>query len=200
MVLKRQLLLLRLAVWVGAAVPLFWIAWRIFFGDQLGADPTMELTHWSGMSAIVLLLVSLAVTPVRKLTGWNTVQKVRRLLGLWAFFYATVHLLVYAVLEQALGWSFILEDVLTRPFTIVGAVAFLMLLALALTSTRGWIRRLGKRWTRLHRLVYPAAILAVLHFELGQKTDFTTGPILTMLALAALLGFRVWAARQKVAG
>ncbi len=199
MVLKRQLLLLRLTVWVGAATPLLWLAWRMFPGGGLGVDPTQELTDWSGISAVVLLLCSLAVTPIRRLTGWNVVQKVRRLLGLWAFFYATVHLLVYLVLDQGLGWSFIVEDVLTRPFTLVGALAFLMLLPLALTSTKGWIRRLGKRWTRLHRLVYPAAILAVLHFELGQKTDFTTGPILTMLALAVLLGFRVWSARQKPA-
>lgn len=197
--MKRQVLLLRMVVWTACLSPLGWVLYRIFLGDRLGADPTLELTHWSGFSALVLLLTSLAVTPFRKITGWNPVQKVRRLLGLWAFFYATIHVLVYLVLDQALGWSFIVEDVFTRRFTLLGAAAFLLLIPLALTSTKGWIRRLGKRWTKLHRLVYVAVVLAVLHFELGQKTDLTTAPVVTMLAVAVLLGFRAWTARREAA-
>lgn len=188
---RRQLLLLRIVAWVGAGAPLVWMAYRILLGDGLGADPTQELTHWSGFTAITILLVSLAVTPVRRLTGWNQVQKVRRMLGLWAFFYASVHVFVYAYFDQVLALDFILEDVLERPFTLVGAAAFVLLLPLAITSTRGWIRRLGRNWVRLHWLVYPAAVLGVLHFELGQKADLTGGPVLMAVVLAALLGVRV---------
>lgn len=189
---KREILLLRVAAWAGAGAPLLWMAYRILLGEGLGADPTQALTHWSGFTALTLLVVSLAVTPVRRITGWNRVQKVRRMLGLWAFFYATVHVSVYVFLDQALALDFILEDVLERPFTLVGAAAFVLLVPLALTSTKGWIRRLGKNWVRLHWLVYPAAVLAVLHFELGQKTDLTRTPVLMAAVLAALLGARIW--------
>jgi sulfoxide reductase heme-binding subunit YedZ len=189
---KRELLLLRVAAWAGAGAPLLWMAYRILLGEGLGADPTQALTHWSGFTAVTLLVVSLAVTPVRRITGWNRIQKVRRMLGLWAFFYATVHVSVYVFLDQALALDFILEDVLERPFTLVGAAAFVLLVPLALTSTKGWIRRLGKNWVRLHWLVYPAAVLAVLHFELGQKTDLTRTPVLMAAVLAALLGARIW--------
>jgi len=136
---KQQLVLLRVIAWVGASAPLLWMAYRILFGGGLGADPTQELTHWSGFTAITLLVVSLAVTPVRRLTGWNQVQKVRRMLGLWAFFYAAIHVFVYAYFDQVLALDFILEDVLERPFTLVGAAAFLLLLPLAVTSTKRWI-------------------------------------------------------------
>lgn len=194
---KRQLLVLRIVAWAGASAPLLWMVYRILLGDGLGADPTQELTHWSGFTALTLLMLSLAVTPVRRLTGWNQVQKVRRLLGLWAFFYASVHVCVYAFLDQALALDFILEDVLERRFTLVGAAAFLLLLPLALTSTKGWIRRMGRNWVRLHWLVYPAAVLAVIHFELGQKTDFTRLPVAMAGILAVLLGVRVWFAARK---
>jgi sulfoxide reductase heme-binding subunit YedZ len=194
---KRQLLLLRLVAWVGAGAPLLWMSYRILLGEGLGADPTQALTHWSGFTAVTLLVVSLAVTPIRRLTGWNRIQKIRRMLGLWAFFYATVHVSVYVFLDQALALDFILEDVLERPFTLVGAAAFLLLVPLALTSTTGWIRRLGKNWVRLHWLVYPAAVLAVLHFELGQKTDLTRTPVVMATVLAVLLGVRVWWTMRK---
>ncbi len=195
---KQQLVLLRVIAWVGASAPLLWMAYRILLGGGLGADPTQELTHWSGFTAITLLVVSLAVTPVRRLTGWNQVQKVRRMLGLWAFFYAAIHVFVYAYFDQVLALDFILEDVLERPFTLVGAAAFLLLLPLAVTSTKRWIRRLGRNWVRLHWLVYPAAVLGVLHYELGQKADLTRGPVTMGVILAALLGIRVgYALRSK---
>ncbi|MDT8369496.1 MAG: protein-methionine-sulfoxide reductase heme-binding subunit MsrQ [Longimicrobiales bacterium] len=201
MTLRRHLLLLRLLAWTGAGAPLLWMAYRILLGEGLGADPTQELTHWSGGTALVLLLTTLAVTPIRRLTGWNTVQKVRRLLGVWAFVYATIHMAVYVVLDQALAIDFILEDVLERRFTLVGAAAFVLLIPLAITSTRGWIRRLGRTWTRLHRLVYAAALLAVVHFELGQKADFTLRPVVAGVVLASLLGARVWfSLRARPAG
>jgi sulfoxide reductase heme-binding subunit YedZ len=172
-------------------VPLAKLAWRWFLGDRLGANPIEELTHWSGLSALVILLAALAVTPVRRLTGWNDLQKVRRLVGLFAFFYATLHLAVYLVLDQFFAWSYIWEDVAERPFITVGAAAFLCLLALALTSTRGWIRRLGKGWVRLHRLIYVAAPLAVLHYTWKQKADIVD-PLIAAAVLLALLGLRLW--------
>ena len=197
---KRQLLLLRIAAWAGASAPLLWMAYRILLGEGLGADPTQELTHWSGFTALTLLLVSLAVTPVRRITGWNQIQKVRRMLGLWAFFYASIHVFVYAYFDQVLALDFILEDVLERPFTLVGAASFLLLLPLAVTSTKGWIRRMGRNWVRLHWLVYPAAVLGVLHFELGQKADLTRGPVIMGVILAALLGIRVGYALRSRSG
>lgn len=187
---RTQTVLLKLVVWIGAGWPLAVGLYRWFLGDRLGADPVAWMTLTSGTAAIVLLIASLAVTPLRKLSGWNGVQKVRRLTGLWAFAYAAIHVAVYAVLDQGLAWSFILEDVTERRFTVVGALAFLLLMPLAVTSTRGWIRRLGKNWTRLHWLVYPASLLALLHYTWGQKADLR-GPIVAGLILLPLLGFRI---------
>jgi len=153
-------------------------------------NPIEAGLHLSGRWALVLLLLGLAVTPVRRLTGWGQVMKVRRTLGLFAFFYASLHLLVYLVLDQGLAWSFILEDVLKRPFITVGMASFVLLLPLAVTSTRGWMRRLGKRWQLLHRLVYLAAALAVLHFYWKVKAD-TLWPLVATGVLAVLLLARV---------
>ena len=193
---RARVLLLKTAVWVGAGYPLARGLYRWFFGDRLGADPVAVMTHTSGTAAVVLLLVSLAVTPVRRITGWNVVQKIRRLTGLWAFAYAAIHLSVYAVLDQGLAWEYILEDMTERRFTVVGTLAFLCLLPLAVTSTRGWIRRLGRNWVRLHRLAYAAAVLALLHYTWGQKADLR-GPIIAGSVLALLLGYRVW---RRIAG
>jgi sulfoxide reductase heme-binding subunit YedZ len=158
-----------------------------FFADGLGANPVEALLHLGGRWALILLLLTLAVTPLRRLTGWNRVIKVRRLLGLFAFFYASLHLLIYLGLDQGFAWSFLLEDVLERPFITVGSVAFLLLVPLAVTSTRGWIRRLGKRWQRLHRLVYLAAALGVVHFYWNVKADtfwpLVAGGVLGLLFL-----------------
>lgn len=188
---RVQALLLKTAVWVGAGYPLVRGLYRWFFGDRFGADPVAVMTHTSGNAAVVLLLVSLAVTPLRRLTGWNALQKIRRLTGLWAFAYAAIHLSVYSILDQGLAWEYILEDMTERPFTVVGTLAFLLLLPLAVTSTRGWIRRLGRNWVRLHWLVYPAAVLALLHYTWGQKADLR-GPLLAAAVLTLLLGYRIW--------
>ncbi|HSG46737.1 MAG TPA: protein-methionine-sulfoxide reductase heme-binding subunit MsrQ [Longimicrobiales bacterium] len=188
---RTRVLLLKGAVWAGAAYPLARGAWRWFFGDGLGANPLEVMILGTGLPAIVLLITSLAVTPLRRLTGFNDLQKLRRLLGLWAFAYAFLHVSVYLWLDQGWAWEFIVEDVTERPFIIVGTLTFLLLLPLALTSTRGWIRRLGRNWVRLHRLVYPAAGLGLLHYAWGQKADLR-GPVIAGAVLAALLAFRVW--------
>ncbi len=186
---------LKVVTWLLCLVPFFWLAWRIF-DDGLGANPIEELIHWAGRSALVLLLGALAVTPVRRITGFNRLILIRRLVGLFAFSYACLHLLLYAVVDQGLAWSFILEDVAERRYITAGFSAFLALVPLAITSTKGWIRRLGKRWARLHRLVYLAGALAVLHFYWRVKAD-TLWPLVSAAVLLTLLLPRVWWAYRK---
>lgn len=196
---RTRVRLLKAAVWAAALIPVGRFAQRWFLGDRFGVNPIEELLLWSGMSTLVLLFSALAVTPLRRLSGWNDLQKVRRLVGLWAFAYALVHVGIYLYLDQGLAWTFIWEDVSERPFIIAGTAAFLCLLPLALTSTRGWIRRLGRNWVRLHWLIYPASGFALLHFVWKQKADFR-GPIIAGVILAVLLGLRVWwRGRAKVA-
>jgi len=168
------------------AVVLAWDAWR----DRLGADPIEEITHRTGWWALTFLLIALAVTPVRRLTKWNGLVRFRRMLGLFAFFYACLHLLTYVVLDLYFAFGTVLEDVAKRPYITVGFGAFLILLALAVTSTKGWVRRLGKRWQRLHRLVYLAAIGGVVHFLWGVKADVRE-PLVFGAVLAILLVARI---------
>lgn len=186
------LTLLRLGVWGMGLGPMAWLA-AGFFRDSLGPNPIEALLHVSGRWGLALLLVGLAITPLRRLSGWNQIIRVRRLVGLFAFAYVTLHLLIYLILDQGLAWSFIVEDVLERPFITSGMVAFLLLVPLAVTSTRGWIRRLGKRWQRLHRLVYLATALGALHYYWKVKLD-TFWPLVVVGILAVLLLVRLpWA-------
>jgi sulfoxide reductase heme-binding subunit YedZ len=158
----------------------------------LGANPVETLTHSTGEWTLRFLLLTLAITPLRRLSGWTVLQRFRRMLGLLAFFYAGLHFAVWAVLDQSLSWSAILDDVVKRPYITVGFAAFLMLIPLALTSTRGMMRRLGRNWQRLHRLVYPIAVLGVLHFIWLVKADWREpaiyAGILAVLLLARLPG------------
>ena len=159
-------------------------------GGALGADPIAALTHRTGDWALRLLLACLAMTPLRRLLGRPWPVRFRRLLGLYAFFYASLHLSVYVVLDLDGYWAQVLTDIAKRPFITVGFLAWLLLLPLALTSTRGWMRRLGRRWGQLHRAVYLAAGLGVLHFAWGVKADLRE-PLLYSGVLAVLLGMRV---------
>ena len=164
---------------------------------NLTADPIEEITHRTGWWALTLLMVTLAVTPLRRLTGWNQLVQLRRMLGLYAFFYAALHLLTYVVLDLFFAFDILLEDVMERPYITVGFAAFLMLLALAVTSTKGSIRRLGRRWRQLHRLVYVAALLGVVHFYWQVKAD-TREPLVYAGVLLVLLAARVrWGARPS---
>lgn len=188
---RRRVLLLKTLVWILGLFPLARVAWWLrdgLFG--LGANPIERLLHHTGWWALVLLLVTLAVTPLRRLTGRNELIRLRRPLGLFAFFYATLHLGIYVGLDQIFGWAFILEDVAERPFITVGFAAWLLLLPLAVTSTRGWIRRLGKAWTRLHRLVYLAAVLGVIHFYWRVKAD-TRLPLVFAAVFLVLMALRI---------
>jgi sulfoxide reductase heme-binding subunit YedZ len=159
-------------------------------------DPIKEITHRTGWWGLTLLVVTLAVTPVRRVTGWNGVVKYRRMLGLFAFFYLCLHFLTYLVLDQFFAWSSIVEDVAKRPYITVGFTAFLMLLSLAVTSTNGWIRRLGKRWQRLHALIYLAALGGVIHFLWLVKADVRE-PTIFGLIIVALLAVRLVPRRAR---
>lgn len=186
---RSRVLFLKIAVWMAAAAPLLWTGWRVFTGG-IGADPVEGLLHFGGFWTLVFLTATLAVTPLRRLTGWNDLVRVRRLLGLWAFFYACFHLLVYVGLDQGFQVAWIVEDVVERPYITVGMAAFLLLMPLAVTSTRGWIRRLGKRWRGLHSLVYLAAGLGVVHFLWLVKADSRV-PELFGVGLVLLLASRL---------
>jgi sulfoxide reductase heme-binding subunit YedZ len=166
----RRLRWIRLACFVGFCVPLAtWI--RAAAIDDLGADPIAWLTHQTGSWALYSLFASLAMTPLRRWTGWGGFIRLRRQLGLFAFFYASLHLGTYAVLDLGLDFSHLLEDIARRPYITVGFTAWLLLLPLALTSNRMMMRRLGRRWQQLHRLVYPISALVCLHYLWLVKAD-----------------------------
>ena len=173
--------------------PLAWLAYDIARAD-LGPDPVAQITHRTGIWALRLLLVTLAVTPLRRATGWNWAVRFRRMLGLYAFAYATLHFSTYLALDLGGYWPQIFEDVVKRPFITVGFLAWLLLVPLAATSTRGMIRRLGRNWQRLHRVVYFVAICAVLHFlwlvKSGEKIA-RQEPLVYAAILAVLLLARV---------
>lgn len=181
---------------------LAWRAWQVGSGaniDALGADPVAAIEHELGTWALRLLLLTLAVTPLRQLLGRPELLRFRRLLGLWAFAYASLHFTAWLVLDLRGWWSQVFAEIAERPYITVGFAAWLLLLPLAVTSTRGWMRRLGRNWGRLHRLVYAVAVLAVLHFWWLVKSDVRE-PLLYALILAMLLGWRVVRRRKLQAG
>ena len=186
------------ALVVGALVPLVFIV-RDAFADRLGANPVETIEHRTGDWTIWLLLATLAVTPLRRLTGWNGLIRYRRTLGLLAFSYVCLHFLTYLVIDQGfpiqgLTLTYVWDDIVKRPYITVGFTAFVLLIPIAWTSTKGWIRRLGRRWTTLHQLVYVAAALGVLHYMWLIKGD-RPRPVYHALVLVALLGARVWRVR-----
>ena len=180
---------LRAVLFLGALAP-FLVLLFDAFTDGLGADPVKSITHRTGWWTLALLLVTLSITPIRRITGLNRLIQQRRMLGLFAFFYATLHFLTYVVLDQTLDLSYVGEDIAKRPYITVGFTAWLLLIPLAATSTKGWIRRLGKRWTRLHRLIYLVAVLGTIHFYWQVKKDVRE-PLIFAGILAVLLGFRL---------
>ena len=191
---KRRVLLLKGLVWLLCFAPGVWLVWR-GFTDRLGANAIEEVLHRLGDTSLVILLVTLSITPIRRLTGWNDLAPLRRPLGLFAFFYLTTHFLWYAVVDEGLAFEFIVEDVIERPYILAGFTAWLMLIPLAITSTKGWIRRLKKNWQKLHRLVYVATGLGVLHFYWQVKAD-TYWPLVATTVLVALMLLRIRRARR----
>jgi len=172
-------------LWIASLTPAGWLVHGLIRQD-LGADPVKTLTHTTGLSALVILLVTLAVTPVRRLLDQPALIRLRRPLGLFAFFYATLHLAIYAVFDHRLSVTDIGADIIEHPWVLVGFLAFLILALLAATSPVAMVRRLGRRWQRLHRLVYLAAGLAVLHFFWLVKWD-ASEPLVYAAVLAVLL-------------
>jgi sulfoxide reductase heme-binding subunit YedZ len=186
----KPIIVLKAAVFAAALVPAAALVYG-FYTNDLTANPGDYITDQTGSWALAMLVTSLAVTPLRRLTKWNDLIRLRRMIGLFAFFYATLHMLTWVVLFHYFDLSFMVEDVVMRPFITIGMATFLILLALAVTSNRFSIRRLGRRWQALHRLVYVAAVLAVIHFWWLVKADVTE-PQRWALAVAGLLGFRIW--------
>jgi len=183
-------------VFAAALVPLAWIAWTAVasgFGPTgpLGANPIEYINRYLGDWAIRFLLMALAVTPVRGITGWTPLMRFRRMIGLFAFFYVCLHLSSYIGLDQFFDWREIWRDIVKRNYITVGMVNFVLLASLAATSTNGMVQRLGgKRWTRLHKLIYPASILACFHFYMMRK-GVQLEPIIYAGICALLLGYRV---------
>jgi sulfoxide reductase heme-binding subunit YedZ len=171
------------AAWLLGLTPL-----AVLAAGGIGVDPIETVTHLTGFWALTLLMCTLAITPLRRLTGWNAVIGARKVLGNFAFFYAVLHFATYLV-DQSFSWGFIVADVVKHPWVTVGFAALLLLVPLALTSTKGAIRRMGKRWQKLHRLVYVAAGLGVLHFFLLVKKDVRE-PLIFAGVFAGLMAFR----------
>ncbi len=179
--------------------PLARLGW-LAYGDRLGANPIEFIIRSLGTWALTFLLITLAITPWRRLTGWNAAIRLRRMLGLYAFFYACMHFLFYVGVDQFFDFTAIVEDIVKRPFITVGFVCLLLLIPLAATSTNAMQRRLGgKHWQRLHRLVYVIAAGGVLHYFWLVKKDITQ-PVIYALILAALLGARLAWRKTGLAG
>ena len=205
---------LKPAVFTAALGPLAWLLWA-FFTNHLSANPLSDVTNETGVWTLRFLCITLAITPLRRLTGWNAVIRMRRMIGLFAFFYGSLHLLTYVILDRFAGLDFpngivawttvrnlaasVAQDIYKRPFITIGFTTWMCMLPLAITSTAGWIRRLGGRgWQRLHRLVYAAGIAGVIHYWWLVKADISRPEIYAAI-VSSLLGFRVWrSARQRL--
>jgi sulfoxide reductase heme-binding subunit YedZ len=184
------------ALYFAALLPLAWLVFALFTGRVMG-DQVKFMQHVTGDTVLSCLMLTLTVTPLRRITGWNEIIRVRRLIGLTAFWYACLHLTTYIVFDQDLSLMEITKDIVKHPWVLVGFTAFLCLVPLAVTSTNGWVRRLGgKRWRRLHRLVYVAAAAGVLHYFWLVKKDITY-PLIYGVILLVLLASRVWWAADR---
>lgn len=187
----KTLAVIKTLVFIAALIPLGKLVYA-GFNDALGANPIEKITHTTGWWTLTFLLLTLSITPLRRLSGWSWWTRLRRMLGLYAFFYGSLHFSTYLVLDQFFDWPAIVKDIAKRPYITVGFPSFVLMIPLALTSTDGMIRRLGgKVWRRLHRLVYPIAVGGVVHYVWLVKKDLTD-PLTFALFLAALFGLRVF--------
>lgn len=194
----KQLTAIKVLVFLLALAPFLRMAYAVATGQPV--DPVAYLTHASGDWALYLLCTTLAVTPLRRLSGWNWLVRLRRMLGLFAFFYALMHFLTFFWFDHGFDVAAMWKDVVKRPFITVGFIAFVLLIPLAATSTKGMIRRLGRHWTQLHRLIYPIAVLAILHYwwMKAGKNDLEQ-PLIWGAVVALLLGLRIWWSRTRAA-
>ena len=195
--LEKRITLVKIGVFAAALVPLATLVFAGFTGG-LGANPVEYVTHTTGEWTLRLLLATLAITPLRRLTGWIWLTRLRRMAGLFAFFYLTLHFATYVVLDASLDLAYIVADVADRLYITAGFAALVMLVPLAATSTNAMVRRLGPiRWRRLHRLVYAAGVCGVLHYVWLVKADLR-GPLVYAGVLAALLAMRLPAVVKRL--
>jgi DMSO/TMAO reductase YedYZ heme-binding membrane subunit len=190
----------KFVVLVNGAVPLAMLGWDAYW-NQLGANPVTESLHITGMTALIFIVLTLTVTPARKITGWNWLSHFRRMLGLYAFFYGAAHLLIYFAYDRQFSISGMIQDTIRRKYILFGMTALVLMTPLAMTSTNAMIKRLGAaRWKRLHQLIYVAAIAAVVHYWMLVKAD-TRKPMAFAAIVAVLLGYRLvarqWAELRK---
>ena len=182
----------KIVVFVNALIPLVLLLWDLYH-KRVGPNPLEFATRTTGMLTLVFLSLTVAVTPLRKIFGINSLVKVRRMLGLFAFFYGTLHLLTYVWFDRLFNLMSVVTDVGKRPFILVGMIAFVLMVPLAITSTNNMVKRVGgKRWATLHRLVYLSAIAGVIHFWMLVKSD-TRLPLTFGFILLFLLGYRLFA-------
>ena len=195
---RRSIALIKALVLLACLIPFAQLVARAAgFGD-LGANPVQEVLHTLGRTGLNLLLITLAITPIRKQTGLNWLVGLRRTLGLAAFGYVLLHAITYMVLDQGLAWGSLLVDVTRRPYITLGFLGLVLMVPLAVTSTNAMQRRLGRSWARVHRLIYPIGILGVVHFFWQVKIDISE-PLLYSILLTLLLGYRAtgWFKRRQ---
>lgn len=181
---------LKISLFLLALFPLIKLSLGAYF-DRLGANPIESITHRTGFWTLSFLLITLTITPLRRLTGWSWLVRLRRMLGLFAFFYGSLHFLTYLVLDQFFDWESIVKDIIKRPYITIGFPAFVLLIPLAITSNNRLIKLLGgKRWLLLHRLIYPIAVGGVVHFWWLVKKDITE-PLIFAVLLGILLAIRL---------
>ena len=190
---QRSVRMIKVAVFGASLLPCLWLLADGLAG-RLGANPIETISHRTGSWTLRFLLLTLAVTPLRRLLGWPWLIRLRRMIGLFAFFYAVLHFLTYLVLDQFFAWDEIARDIVKRPYITIGFVAFLLMWPLAITSTNRMQRRLGRNWQRLHRLVYVVAVGGVLHYLWLVKADVRE-PVIYGLILIVLLAYRSLASR-----
>ena len=194
--LLRQIL--KPIIFIACLLPFLWLIAGAFglAHVSLGADPVKKIQDTCGEWGLRFLMITLAITPLRDWFGATWLISLRRMLGLYAFFYVVLHFLTWFVLNQAMDWNSMLTDIAKRPYITIGFTALLLLIPLAVTSTNGMMRRLGKRWKKLHRLIYPISILAVWHFYWQVKADVRE-PLIYVAIVTLLLGWRVWKSRGR---
>jgi len=200
----RQVRWIKIPVFIACLLPLGKLLLETFgaLGMSLGANPIEELIHRCGLWGLNFLYITLAVTPLRRISRWNWLIRFRRMLGLFSFFYLCLHFMVYAGLDQRFDLGAIGEDILKRPYITLGMTGLLLLVPLAVTSTGGMMHRLGRRWLQIHRLIYIVAILGTWHFYWQVKKDVRE-PLIYAAVLALLLGFRLvvhWRKKKREAG
>jgi sulfoxide reductase heme-binding subunit YedZ len=194
-------MLLRFAkpvVWLLSLIPFLYLLYAVTLApDILGANPVEYITHESGAWSLRFILLTMLMTPLRRLTGWVLPLRIRRMLGLFAFFYVTLHFVIYAVLDLGLDWSHLGEDIIKRPFITIGFLAWLLLIPLAMTSTNAMMRRLGRRWKKLHKLVYLIGMLGVVHYVWLVKKDLLE-PLIYAGIFIVLMLLRLPSRSQKI--